>query len=97
MGHAYAILRTYCEGDLRLIELRNPWGKGEWTGEWSDGWKGWPKRLKTLLNVEESDDGVFWMSFSDFSQKFSNIFVCRMTQRPPVSVRGAFHASTYRR
>ena len=29
-GHAYAVLKTYEEGDLKLLKLRNPWGKKEW-------------------------------------------------------------------
>ena len=33
-GHAYTVLRTYEEGDLRLLKLRNPWGETEWEGDW---------------------------------------------------------------
>ncbi|KAK0263864.1 hypothetical protein B0A54_02630 [Friedmanniomyces endolithicus] len=36
-GHAYTVLRTFEEGDLRLLQLRNPWGRTEWEGDWSDG------------------------------------------------------------
>ncbi len=46
------------------------------------------QRLRALCAVgEESDDGVFWMSFADFAQKFASVFVCRMTARAPVSLR----------
>ena len=48
------------------------------------------QRLRALCAVgEESDDGVFWMSFADFAQKFASVFVCRMTARAPVSLRCA--------
>lgn len=33
-GHAYTVLRTYEEGDLKLLKLRNPWGEAEWDGDW---------------------------------------------------------------
>lgn len=33
-GHAYTVLRTYEEGGLRLLKLRNPWGETEWEGDW---------------------------------------------------------------
>lgn len=29
-----------------LIKLRNPWGKKEWIGEWSDGSPSWTKEIK---------------------------------------------------
>ena len=42
---------------VKLLKLRNPWGEGEWTGAWSDKWKGWTPELKTELKVVDSDDG----------------------------------------
>ncbi len=42
-GHAYSLLRLFSEGDLKLISLRNPWGKGEWRGDWSDRSPLWTK------------------------------------------------------
>ena len=34
MKHAYTILRVL--ESPQLLQLRNPWGGGEWTGAWSD-------------------------------------------------------------
>jgi len=31
---------------LRLVELRNPWGSGEWTGAYSDNSPEWTPELK---------------------------------------------------
>merc|ERR1712151_529221 len=62
-GHAYSILdvRKVNDGfggmtgtDHRLIKIRNPWGGGEWTGDWSDNSDMWKEhsRVKSSLNFE---------------------------------------------
>ena len=44
-GHAYTVTSVYdlpvggltkLEKPTRLVKLVNPWGKGEWNGDWSD-------------------------------------------------------------
>lgn len=35
-AHAYSILDAVELDGTQLLELRNPWGKQEWKGEWSD-------------------------------------------------------------
>lgn len=49
--HAYSILKIRTiqhpsKGEVMLIKLRNPWGKKEWIGEWSDGSSSWTKEIK---------------------------------------------------
>ncbi len=34
-GHAYSVMRAVEIDGERLLLLKNPWGKGEWTGPWS--------------------------------------------------------------
>jgi hypothetical protein len=34
-GHAYSVMRAVEMDGERLLLLKNPWGKGEWTGAWS--------------------------------------------------------------
>jgi len=36
-GHAYSVLRVEEIDGLRLMQCRNPWGRTEWTGDFSDG------------------------------------------------------------
>ena len=61
----------------QLVKLQNPWGKGEWKGAWSDqDSKNWTPSLKQKLGYSpQNDDGVFFMSFQDFSQLFEYINV----------------------
>ena len=47
----------------KLVKLRNPWGKGEWSGDWSDGCYKWTPQLKKQLNFVNQDDGSFFMSY----------------------------------
>lgn len=76
--HAYSItglarVRTRT-GEVPLIRLRNPWGKGEWNGPWSDRsweWDSLPERDQELLSVRIRNDGEFWMSFDDFLRHFT--------------------------
>ena len=51
---------------VKLLKLRNPWGKGEWTGAWSDKWTGWTPELKRELKVVDSDDGQFFIALEDY-------------------------------
>jgi hypothetical protein len=40
-GHAYSVMKAVEIDGQRLLLLRNPWGKDEWTGPWSDGSSQW--------------------------------------------------------
>ena len=63
---------------VKLIQLRNPWGKGEWTGDWSDDSDLWTTRMQNLVQYHDSeDDGIFWMDFNDFYEEFETVYVCR--------------------
>lgn len=49
-GHAYSVISAHsvqAHGNLvKLLKLRNPWGRGEWTGDWSDKSSLWTPALK---------------------------------------------------
>jgi len=52
--------------------VRNPWGQGEWTGDWSDTSTLWTQQIKDELGIEHSfrTDGAFWMDWEDFKKYF---------------------------
>ncbi|XP_007530234.1 calpain-8 [Erinaceus europaeus] len=83
-SHAYSVTGAE-EVDFRgcperLIRLRNPWGKVEWMGAWSDNAPEWnhidPRQREKL--DRKAEDGEFWMSFSDFLRQFSRLEVCNL-------------------
>ena len=84
-GHAYTVLgvkeiNTF-QGKQKLVNLRNPWGNGEWSGAWSDGSKKWTEELKMQCgNYENKEDGSFWMSFEDFCKYFLIAGICHLYQ-----------------
>lgn len=67
--HAYSVLRAIeCNGK-RFVVIRNPWGKSEWTGSWSDGSKEWTQewlRYLPTLGHQFGDDGQFVMECEDY-------------------------------
>jgi|EP01047_Picozoa_sp_COSAG01_P023578 hypothetical protein len=79
-GHAYAVVTVIHCGKYQMLRLRNPWGKFEWDGDWSDAsplWKQHPDvRNKCPGGGEEADDGFFWMEFKDFETHFGQVDVC---------------------
>ena len=67
---------NHSEGVTRLVKLRNPWGKGEWKGAWSDGDHKWSPSLKRQLKVENKEDGIFFIDYNDFCKFYSDFQVC---------------------
>ncbi|XP_059098074.1 calpain-9-like [Tigriopus californicus] len=78
--HAYSVtglarVRGHL-GDTHLVRLRNPWGKGEWNGPWSERsweWDSLSDRDKELLSARVRNEGEFWMAFDDFAAQFSHL------------------------
>lgn len=77
-GHAFSILRLVEADGNKLMQIRNPWGRGEWIGDWSDDSDKWTTRLRNLVDWHESkDDGIFWMDINDYVTEFDSIYICR--------------------
>jgi calpain-15 len=62
--------------NVRLVELRNPWGKGEWKGEWSDRDRRWTPELAKAMNHSLKEDGKFLMPFKTFLKYFHDYQMC---------------------
>lgn len=89
LGHAYSVLDVAEIDGNQLILLRNPWGGSEWQGPWGDNSKEWNEKRKRIAyermkeqGVEQTvigkEDGVFWMSFTDFFRYFDSLYTCRL-------------------
>ncbi|XP_072451473.1 calpain-5-like isoform X2 [Chiloscyllium punctatum] len=75
---------------LSMIRLRNPWGKGEWLGPWSDNSKEWQKiskKERKKIGTDLKNDGEFWMAFEDWYKYFTNAIVCRIINTSYLSIR----------
>ena len=69
-GHAYTVLGVHeldgPRGKEKVVRLRNPWGNGEWNGDWSDSSSKWNSATKLKVSHIKKDDGDFYMSYNDF-------------------------------
>jgi len=83
-GHAYSLLQVVDVEGIRLCCLRNPWGHSiEFKGAWSDHdsmWKRFPK-VRERLRPKFLEDGIFWMSWSDFVNRWDSVIVCGKSMR----------------
>jgi len=78
-GHAYTIIRVVTVNEVNLVQLRNPWGRFEWKGAWSDSSSLWTESFRSALRPDiGADDGCFWMCFADLIQHFSSAEVCKV-------------------
>ncbi|PGH14291.1 hypothetical protein AJ79_03113 [Helicocarpus griseus UAMH5409] len=70
--HAYSVMDAKEINGQRLLRLRNPWGHKEWSGPWSDGSEQWTAEWINLLQHKFGNDGLFWISYEDFLQKYDH-------------------------
>uniref|UniRef100_A0A3Q3G423 Calpain catalytic domain-containing protein n=1 Tax=Labrus bergylta TaxID=56723 RepID=A0A3Q3G423_9LABR len=81
-GHAYTVTgvkQVMSQGTpVNLVRVWNPWGQGEWKGDWSDKSPFWqtvsPEDREMCLSV--ADDGEFWMTQEDFCRFYSDLDIC---------------------
>ncbi|XP_074770988.1 calpain-6 isoform X3 [Athene noctua] len=101
VGHAYSVtaIRKLRLGErlifsfkaekLFMIRLRNPWGKREWNGAWSDNSEEWKKVSKSeskSLGLTLENDGEFWMTFEDWCKNFTDVDICRIVNTSYFSI-----------
>ena len=60
----------------RLVKLRNPWGEGEWKGDWGDKSSKWNPELRQQLDHMDADDGIFFMPFKEWLRYFYDYQLC---------------------
>ncbi|KAF7666318.1 hypothetical protein LDENG_00110040 [Lucifuga dentata] len=105
-GHAYSVtavkrvrlghglIAHFKNETIPMIRMRNPWGKIEWKGAWSDSSEEWSKVGETErrnLGITVEDDGEFWMSFSDWCKFFTDADVCRLINTSLISIHKTWH------
>ncbi|XP_015230396.1 PREDICTED: calpain-A-like [Cyprinodon variegatus] len=81
-GHAYTVtgvIQVMSRGKpVKIVRLWNPWGKGEWNGDWSDQSSIWktvsPQDRENCLSVAE--DGEFWMTLEDLCEFYTELDLC---------------------
>ena len=80
-NHAYTVISAhvvtnYLGEKVQLLKIRNPWGKLEWNGDWSDKSDKWTPTLKKEVGISDEDDGTFFMDFRDYFKFFSCTYIC---------------------
>ncbi|XP_035261648.1 calpain-14-like [Anguilla anguilla] len=81
-GHAYTITgvtEVTSQGrPVKLVRLWNPWGQGEWNGDWSDKSPCWQTvSLEERTNcLQVDDDGEFWMTMEDWCRHYVSVDIC---------------------
>jgi len=86
VNHAYSILYAKEIGGRKFVKIRNPWGHGEFTGDWADESELWDENPDVLQAMQEDEfadftrknDGTFWMLFGDFVTHYNKVYVCRI-------------------
>jgi len=73
--HAYSLLHVYQKNNIRLLCIRNPWGAGESTLDWSDSSSKWEEysEIAKEVNFTADNDGKFWIEWSDFLNIFDEV------------------------
>ena len=76
ISHAFTVLSAHELKDakgktIKLLKIRNPWGKEEYKGPYSDSSKLWTDDLRKQAGATKNNEGVFFMPIADFKKSFT--------------------------
>lgn len=73
------------------MNIRNPWGKFEWDGDWSDGSELWTEEfIDAIKPVFDTSDGGFWISFEDFIFQYNSFNIVEVKPWEEMRLKGKF-------
>jgi uncharacterized protein YdcH (DUF465 family) len=75
---SYSLLNARQVKGHKLVQLRNPWGRFEWTGDWSDKSPLWTDEIRLACGWSDADDGTFWISIQDFVKRFWSVTITQV-------------------
>ena len=80
--HSCSIIKT-CEKiikgkKIKLIQIRNPWGKKEWNGKYSNYYLEKNPDIMKYFNNEKRDNGIFWIEYNDYIVFFDKTEICKI-------------------
>ena len=82
-NHTFSLVSAFegtVEGKVeKLMKLRNPFGEGEWNGDWCDDSPKWTEEAKTAFPTYDGmkrDDGIFWIDFDNYIKYFPITTIC---------------------
>ena len=91
-GHAYSVIAANEYKNVRLLNVRNPWGQFEWGGKWSDqdreSWT--PDFIQAFKPDFDEQDGSFWIEYDDFFKYFESLTVCKIENWRELRIKGKF-------
>ena len=68
-GHGYTVLSTAIIDGTKLVRIRNPWGKEDYTGPWNDkDTANWDKNVQAKAQYHKDDkkDGIFYIPIDTY-------------------------------
>ena len=75
--HAYTCISALELDGTKVVKLRNPHGKGEWKGAWSDKSSRWTPELRAQVGLSDAVDGTFFMPLDDLKRNFVELAICK--------------------
>ena len=59
-----------------MVRLRNPWGKDEWQGDFSDDSDLWTDDIKEQVGYTDDEDGIFFLPEKHFLRWYDVSSIC---------------------
>ncbi|KAK8889375.1 hypothetical protein M9Y10_034121 [Tritrichomonas musculus] len=74
--HSYLLVKVRKYKDMIFYQIRNPWGRKVWNGDYSIKSELWTPELKEVLR-EKPRRGLFWMLDKDYYTYFTDVQVSK--------------------